>query len=277
MTWAVVAGLMLSAVPGWQALSPTQRAEVIAGQQQKPLPERLVDTSARFLGTPYATSPLGEGEGPDADPLIRFDAVDCVTFIETAMALSLAPTDGDVVPVLNRIRYAEGAIGYQTRNHITETQWVPNNVKAGFLIDRTATLGAAVTATKTLDAKVWSQPAAKALGLDSAHQQQGTFALQILPATRVLAAVKDAPSGLVVVVVRADRPTAVTRVSHVGLLIQTPKGPMLRHASRSFHKVVDEPLERYLKRNRDFGAWTIEGMAFFELSAGAPSAPAPSP
>jgi hypothetical protein len=39
---------------------------------------------------------------------------------------------------------------------------------------------------------------------------------------------------------------------------------MLRHASRSFKKVVDEPLSRYLGRNLDFGAWTIEGLAVYE-------------
>jgi hypothetical protein len=66
------------------------------------------------------------------------------------------------------------------------------------------------------------------------------------------------------VVVRADRPWLVTRISHVALLVQTPKGPMLRHASRSFKKVVDEPVARYLGRNLDFGLWTIEGLALYE-------------
>ena len=66
------------------------------------------------------------------------------------------------------------------------------------------------------------------------------------------------------VVVRADRPSLVTRVSHVGVLVQSAKGPMLRHASRSFKKVVDEPVSRYLTRNLDFAQWTIEGLALYE-------------
>ena len=39
-----------------------------------------------FLGVPYQESPLGEGVLPDADPVIRFDAFDCVTFVETVLA-----------------------------------------------------------------------------------------------------------------------------------------------------------------------------------------------
>jgi hypothetical protein len=69
---------------------------------------------------------------------------------------------------------------------------------------------------------------------------------------------------LILVVVRADKPSLVTRVSHVGVLVQSPKGPVLRHASRSFKKVIDEPLAHYLSRNLDFAAWTIEGLAVFE-------------
>jgi hypothetical protein len=48
------------------------------------------------------------------------------------------------------------------------------------------------------------------------------------------------------------------------VLLQSPRGPLLRHASRSFKKVVDESLDRYLSRNLDFGQWTIEGLALFE-------------
>ena len=47
-------------------------------------------TGQSFLGAPYMNSPLGEDVAPDSDPLIRFDAFDCTTFVETVLA------DGDV-------------------------------------------------------------------------------------------------------------------------------------------------------------------------------------
>lgn len=231
------------------------------------LSARLLTLSAPFKGTPYALSPLGEGEGYDADPLFRWDAVDCLTFVEETMALALTG-DGDVVPTLNQVRYADGRPSYATRNHIMEAQWLPNNIARGFLTAVTSKYGAAKTrtVTKTLTEQSWHEKGAKALQLPPEAWSQGDFSLELIPSANVLAALSKAPSGLVVVVVRADRSWLITRVSHVGFLVQTAGGPMLRHASKSYRKVVDEPLGQYLSRNLDYGAWTIEGVALFEVT-----------
>lgn len=74
-----------------------------------------------FVGVPYETSPLGECALPDDGPLIRFDAFDCTTFVETVLA-------ADDVECLNQIRYKNGEIGFLTRNHFIETDWLGNNV-----------------------------------------------------------------------------------------------------------------------------------------------------
>ena len=130
----------------------------------------------------------------------------------------------------------------------------------------TADFGGAKTkkAKKVLTETTWKLKNAVALDLPESKQTKGTFELDIIAAADANALLRNAPAGLLVVVVRADRPTQVTRVTHVGVLVQSAKGPMLRHASRSFRKVVDEPLSRYLSRNLDFGAWTIEGLALYE-------------
>jgi phage terminase large subunit-like protein len=147
-----------------------------------------------------------------------------------------------------------------------EAQWLPVNLAKGFIKDVTRQYGGAATrrVTKVLDEATWRRPAARSLALDEASQPRGEFALEVVPAAHVLAALEKAPSGLVVVVVRADKPALVTRVSHVGVLVRGPRGLMLRHASRSYKKVVDEPLAHYLTRNLDFASWTIEGLALFE-------------
>ena len=75
---------------------------------------------AGFLGMPYVTNPLGEGVKPDKDPLIRYDAFDCVTFVETVLA------NGDI-GTLNKIRYKNGNIDFVNRNHFIETDWLENN------------------------------------------------------------------------------------------------------------------------------------------------------
>jgi hypothetical protein len=266
--------LLLSALPpGWSSLDDQQRADAELALKQQPLPGRLAAASERFLGTPYAVSPLGEGEGHDQDPLVRFDAVDCLTMVEESLALSLAPDDSQLVPVLSRIRYA-GEPSWSSRNHVMEAQWLPQNLAKGLVRDVTRTYGGEQTRRvfKTLSAKTWRQKSARGLALAPAVQPKGLFALDIIPARQALAALADAPAGLIVVVVRADKPSLVTRVSHVGVLVQGPQGPTLRHASRSFKKVIDEPLAHYLSRNLDFAAWTIEGLALFEPLEAAPDA-----
>src|SRR5690606_32543867 len=54
------------------------------------LPERVDKLSSIFLGSDYVGDPLGEGESGvyDRDPLYRFDAFDCTTYVETVLALS---------------------------------------------------------------------------------------------------------------------------------------------------------------------------------------------
>ena len=58
-----------------------------------------------YLNAEYVLDPLGEEKLPDTDPLIRTDAFDCTTFIETSLA------NGDVNK-LNKIRYKDGKIDF---------------------------------------------------------------------------------------------------------------------------------------------------------------------
>ncbi len=256
--------LMLASTP-WSSMGDAQRADAMVELQKLPtLRERLLAATNGFLGTPYVLSPLGEGEGRDADPLVRWDAVDCVTMVEESFALSMS-TPESLLPSLTKLRY-DGAPSWENRLHIMESQWLPENVKRGLLRDVTREWGGDATRSvkKVLSAATWKEKGAVGLAIPETKQSRGTWEFDLIPAEVAAQKLKDAPAGLLVVVVRADRPWLVTRVSHVGVLVQTPKGPMLRHASRSFKKVVDEPLARYLSRNLDFGTWTIEGLAVYE-------------
>lgn len=262
MTALVLAAL--AATP-WASMSDGQRNAALQRLERRPLAERLVEISQGYLGTPYQLSPLGEGKGVDPDPLIRHDLVDCLTLVEQTMAMSLSPKPEGVLGLLNEIRYG-GPIAFETRNHLMEAQWLPDNLAAGRLRDITAELfPGAVTATKTLDARAWSGAAGRALSLAPEVRPTGTHALKIIPVDEALPVLARAPNGAVVVVVRKDRPTAVTRVTHVGLLVQKKSGPHLRHASRTFKKAVDEELSRYIARNLGYARWTVEGFAVFEV------------
>ena len=75
---------------------------------------------AEYLNAKYIASPLGEGVPPDSDPTIRYNAFDCTTFVETALA-------GGNPDKLNKIRYENGDVNFTKRNHFIETDWLDNN------------------------------------------------------------------------------------------------------------------------------------------------------
>lgn len=258
MSWLLVAALVSTPAvdPGWLA------------DPSLPLPQRLDAVSAKFLGTHYVVSPLGEGKGKDADPLIRTDAVDCLTFVEETMALSLVATVDAVVPLLTRIRYEGDTPDYEARNHVMEAQWLPSNLKKGFLRDVTRELGgeATVAVSKRLDDAAWAGAAGSQLALSPAAQKRGEFSWEMIPAALAQEKLEQAPTGTIVVVVRADRRALVTRISHVGFLVHKKAGPYLRHASKSFGKVVDEPLANYLGRNLGYAKWTVEGLSLYAVA-----------
>lgn len=262
MSWLL--SIVAAATP-WAEMGEAQRADAMESLKARPMLERVLRASEGFLGTRYALSPLGEGAGKDPDPLLRFDAVDCLTMVEQAMALASAPAPSKLVETLNDIRYA-GAPSWEARLHVMEAQWLPEQIRRGRLRDVTRVWGGTVTrrVKKVLSDATWREKSGRALELPADVQPKGAFEFDLIPAAAAVEALAKAPSGLLVVVVRADRPWVVTRISHVGVLVQTPKGPALRHASRSFGRVVDEPLARYLSRNLDFAQWTIEGLSLYE-------------
>ena len=267
MTLALVALALAAAHPPAPAPAfQVDQARLDALVQSK-APDKVLEVSALFKGAPYGFSPLGEGEGFDPDPLIRTDLFDCLTFVETTLAYSLAGSKQGVEPLLTRIRYAGDHPDYAQRNHVMEAQWVPSNLKKGLLEDITRKVAGAdaVTVSKKLDDAAWSAKAAKALHLERAAQARGSFKWDIVPAAKALKYLKAAPDGTVVAVVRADRPNLVTRISHVGFLIHVGGEPYLRHASKSFGKVVDEPLASYLERNLGYAKWTVEGFSLYAV------------
>jgi hypothetical protein len=255
----------------WASLSAQERAAFISEDASRPLRERLLRVSERFLGTPYVHSPLGEGGGVDPDPTFRLDAVDCLTFVEQALAMSLARSESQVPELLERIRYASSPT-YEDRNHLMEAQWLPNNQRKGFLVDVTRRHGGedTVRVQKTLNALSWSSRSSMALGLPRTHQPRGTYSLDMIPLERVMAHARQVPSGTILIVLRDDLPLKATRVTHLGFVVQKGKRTWLRHARRGADgngRVVDEDLETFLARNAKYDKWKVSGVSLYEARA----------
>lgn len=266
----------------------TAAVRIIHAENPSPR-SRIEAVSAAFLGTPYRLGPLGEGpEGRfDRDPLVDFQAVDCTTFVEQAMALSSEPNLERAVELLQKIRYRGGKISYETRNHFTSLDWIPINAAAGYIEDITRRVGGSQTrvAVKTISKRDWyskktaedlkdipGSPAEKerllarfrALG---EQFEDRTAEIPYLPAELFPKLLKEIPSGSIINLVRQNKPEIPVLISHQALLIQSPDGPVIRHAHAS-DAVVDLPALDYFRRYEG-SKWPLLGINVNAVSLGA--------
>lgn len=243
--------------------------------------ERLRSASDPLVGTPYVLGPLGEGPAGefDRDPLFSTAAFDCTTFVETALALALSTSPAGTLDVLRRIRYKDGIVGFATRNHFPETDWLPNNIAAGFLEDATAASAPESfrVVEKRISKREWylslstadlkgfdAEPAKareerarrlRALGRDMPDEDA---AVPYIPLEALEEAFPRIPSGAVGSVVRESRPDKAVVVTHQLLLFDGPEGKFVRHAA--FGKSVqDVPAKEYFARFKD-AAWRVLGL-----------------
>ena len=193
------------------------------------------DLGAEYIGAKYVLDPLGEARAPDADPLIRFDAFDCTTFVETVLA-------GSDVQRLNKIRYADGIPDFTGRNHFIETDWLSNN--SNIVKNVSGRYAPTTTHTVTIDKKNWFR---------TVHNMDTDFlsksvALEYIPYKYAADIKVEKP---VVVLFLRNNPKVRDKIGtdlavrHMGFLL--PNGT-LRHASRRAGAVVDEYFARYVQR-----------------------------
>lgn len=200
----------------------------------QPLSARLERLSGALLGRPYVDGPLiGSAEQPE-ELVTRLDAFDCVTYIETVLALGRCRDAADFPAQLTALRYEEGRIDWRARNHYM-SWWLERNVAAGLV-------------EPLLAHQLVSEPAPRMLSVLSGFKPERRR-LRWLPSAQAGRLDAAGRSGDVVCFVSV-RPGLDT--FHVGLLVQGKKA-RLRHSSHSRGGVVEEPLNAFLAREETPG------------------------
>jgi hypothetical protein len=190
------------------------------------LGERVGIVSGCFLGRPYLTEPL-VGSPTEPEQLVtRLDAFDCVTFTEAALALASARVPDDFERELVGIRYHRGRVEWLHRNHYT-SDWFERNVEAGRLTWVLANQRVRVVRSLSV--------------LAGYPVRERT--VRWLPVEHADALERAGRTGDIVGfgTSREDLDT-----SHVGLLVHGEGELLVRHASRSAGRVVQDPLAAYL-------------------------------
>lgn len=190
-----------------------------------------------YMGVKYVNDPLGEGRAPDTDPLIRSDAFDCTTFVETVLA------NGDV-DTLNQIRYKNGEIDFINRNHFIETEWLPNN--SDIVKNVSAQYGQTALRHVAINRAVWLQ---RVHNIDSDAAVAETD-IEYIPYDNITTLGINRPMVVLFIVGNTGKSDIIgtdLAVVHMGFLM--PNG-MLRHASSAAGRVVDVPMSEYIATRR---------------------------
>jgi hypothetical protein len=190
--------------------------------------------SASLVGCPYEAHGLvGSAETPEVFTA-SLEGFDCVTYVETVLALARASDPAGFADELRRVRYDGGRVEWARRNHYM-TDWVRRNARAG-IVGPVAAGGLATRKEKTLDA-VAGLPARKARFACVPKPKLRAFASRLKNGDILLFA--STKAGL--------------DVFHCGLLVRKDGSWKLRHASRSAGRVVEGDLAAFLRANRTAG------------------------
>lgn len=102
----------------------------------------MLNNAIGFMDVPYVANTLEVNENEEL--VVNCDEVDCTTFVEYVLAMSLSPledgqvAEGDFANYLQKIRYRDGKIdGYTSRLHYI-ADWINNGVSKGLIEDVTA-------------------------------------------------------------------------------------------------------------------------------------------
>lgn len=213
----------------------------LLGIAEAPQPDpsaRAEQLSRQFLGTPYGANTLvGSAQLPER-LVADLEKVDCFTYADYVEALKRAHDRDSFVTGLIAVRYKDGVVGFGQRRHFF-TDWAA--ARPAVATDVTTTLGAtAVAVAKHLNAK--DGGGVYLPGLPVVDRT-----VSYLPSAAVDRGVVDHLRTGDYLGAYAD--DGGLDVTHVGIFVATPAGPMLRNASsrRADNKVVDTPLFDYLR------------------------------
>lgn len=189
----------------------------------------------KYLGVPYLSDPLGEEQAPDTDPLIRFDAFDCVTFVETVLS-------GGDKEKLTKIRYKDGQVSFVNRNHFIESDWLKNN--SSIVENVSSMYGKTSVRTVVIDKQMWFK---KTHDINYNCPAE-TINIEYIPYKNLMNLKIKEP--LIVLFIagnsgKSDKIGTDLAVTHMGFLL--PNG-VLRHASSDANKVVDVNFVDYVAK-----------------------------
>ena len=195
---------------------------------------RIDQASKLLLGRPYVENPLGGGPHKKEVLRVSFDAFDCVTYMEAVLALAASSNANEFLRELCRLRYGNGNVLWFDRNHYM-VDWLASNKTRGSIKDLTQGRDT-IARTRTLDVVQGLPP------------RRVTF--RCFPKRRFARTKHRMRTGDLILFVSTKKQLDVF---HTGILIRQDDRVLLRHATRSTGKVVEQDLREFLINHRMSG------------------------
>jgi Protein of unknown function (DUF1460) len=216
-------------------LDPAEVEQILKDAAGGPdLGKRIDRISELFLGRPYTEGSLGGGPDVTEEFRILLNAFDCVTFIETVLALALVRTIDEFIDAIRRIRYEGGEIDWLRRNHYM-VDWASNNEQTGFI--KNITFGPdALEKTCTLNL-IAGLPAR-------------TTTFRYIPTQSLGHLTGLIEAGDLIFFVSTKN---TLDVFHTGLLVERAGRWLLRHATRTAGAVIEQDLVEFMSQNEMAG------------------------
>ena len=222
----------------WAAGSrPSLATEARIGRligEAKALPtiaQRIDFISGALRGTTYREYTLVGGPRRAEHFVVRDDGFDCVTFCETVLAAAKATNLDEFEQALRSIRYHNGVVAWRERNHYF-VEWSQHNIDNKTC--RAIAMDGSIDIQKTVNAQ-------RGLG-------RRRFPMTVIPQGTLLANKGQLAAGDIIGFVTQRKNLDYF---HVGFVAFGNDGELLlRHASKSRHRVLDERMERFAALNR---------------------------
>jgi len=248
-------------------LPPDTVRRRVKESQHLPLPDRLEAISRALLGTPYRIDPLGEGIAPDPDPFVRYDAFDCLTFVEEVFAL--AHSSEAHLAAKNRLSLRYRSVvprpKYASRNHFMEMQWIPKAIQSGWVKDITYQFDGVTKRSRTITNQTWTDwGPSRTFKMTDDQFPTGEMSVQYIPIENLNDQIPNIPHGSLLIVVRDDIPAKPLWITHIGFVFHG-KRTVLRHATKlGDPKVKDTSLQWYLNHVTNYKYWKASGFIVLE-------------
>jgi len=221
---------------------------------EQPIGTIMTTLGQRAMGAPYLAGTLDEP--PTEQLVIRFDGYDCVTFVETMLALArgVEQQQYDYASFARRIeeqRYRDGELdGYCSRMHYF-TEWIAQNDARGTVRSITQQLGGVpltdslsfMSAHRDAYPRFATNDSLLACVRSMEAQLSGTTIYHV-PQDRIRSVYDQLQSGDII---GFSTDIGGLDVAHTGLVLKDGDRAQLLHASLSDGVVVSPDLQRYVQ------------------------------